>query len=1419
LVGLLAGVVLVLLTEATPAATTSTLPTGFEDQAVLGGLTNPTVARFSPDGRVFVAEKSGLIKVFDSLSDPTPDIFADLRTNVYNFWDRGLLGLALAPGFPADPYVYVLYTYDHVLGDSAAPPKWGQPGVTSDPCPTPPGATTDGCVVSGRLSRLQASGNSMVGSEQVLIEDWCQQYPSHSVGTIEFGPDGKLYASGGEGASFNFVDWGQDGNPINPCGDPPGGIGGAETPPTAEGGALRSQDLRTPADPTTLDGALLRVEPATGAAASGNPLISSSDLNARRIIAYGLRNPFRFTFRPGSSEIWVGDVGGGGYEEIDRITSPTDSNVENFGWPCYEGPGRESGFDAANLSICENLYADPQADTKSYFSYAHASQVVPGESCATGSSSISGLSFAFSGASSPYPATYDDALFFADYSRNCIWVMKKGGNGLPAPGLIDTFVASAAAPVELERGPNGEIYYVDFTGGTIRRIHYVGTQTQPYPDAVTADSPQLYWRLGQTSGSFTDASGHGNDGVGGGTGILRGQPDVVNANSDGSVKFTDAASNITLASPSGLSSSAVSAEVWFKTGAQANWIDLLSHNWGGTGGQGYALFSDASGTAYFGIWQSGGTQQLLAAPGLQTNTVYHLVGTYDGNVMRLYVNGALVGSKTVGALTLNTSASVFTGRVDTTAGVFMDELAVYNTALSATRVQAHYNAGAASGGTNQPPTAAARATPTSGPAPLTVNFSGTGSTDPEGGALTYAWDLDGDGQYDDSTSATPTFTYTSAANVTVGLKVTDNGGATDTESVLITVTSSGGGGTYPDAVTADSPQLYWRLGQTSGSFTDASGHGNDGVGGGTGILRGQPDVVNANSDGSVKFTDAASNITLASPSGLSSSAVSAEVWFKTGAQANWIDLLSHNWGGTGGQGYALFSDASGTAYFGIWQSGGTQQLLAAPGLQTNTVYHLVGTYDGNVMRLYVNGALVGSKTVGALTLNTSASVFTGRVDTTAGVFMDELAVYNTALSATRVQAHYNAGAASGGTNQPPTAAVSTPSSSLAWKVGDTISFSGSATDPEDGQLPASALHWDILIQHCPSNCHTHLLQTFDGVSSGSFSAPDHEYPSHLEIKLTATDSQNATGTASVSIQPKTVTVSMVSTPPGLQLSVNSNTAAAPFTQTVIQGSNNTISAPDQTLSGTSYTFASWSDGGAASHNVVANANATYTATFQASSAPTYSSTVLADNPLLYWRLGESSGTFADSSGHGNAGAANGSGFTPHAPDLVAANNDGALTFTDGTSNVSCPSIASLSSSTVSVEVWFKTAAFANYLDLASHNWGGPNGSGWSIYVASNHQLFWGLKASGSAEASAKIGGLNPNTVYHVVGTYDGNVLRIYLNGVQVATKTVGAKALNTSAGLLTGQMDTTAGVTVDEVAIYGSALSASLVQAHYAARS
>jgi glucose/arabinose dehydrogenase len=715
----------------------ATLPPGFQEEVVFAGLTNPMVVRFSPDGRVFVAEKSGLIKVFDSLADPTPNTYADLRTKVHNYWDRGLLGMVLDPQFPTDPYVYVLYTHDAAIGGTA--PRWGTAGATSDPCPNPPGGNVDGCVVSGRLSRLSATG-----AETVLVTDWCQQYPSHSQGQLQFGPDGALYASAGDGAAFGFTDWGQDGSPLNPCGDPPGGVGAVLAPPTAQGGSLRAQDLRTSGDPVTLDGSIIRVNPDNGAALSSNPLFSNSDLNARRIIAHGMRNPFRIAFRPGTSELWIGDVGLGRWEEINRITDVLGT-VENGGWPCYEGPATPPSWQNVGVSICTDLYAaGPSAVHAPYFSYAHTSKLVAEETCPTGSSSLSGLAFYQGG---PYPAAYDGALFFSDYSRNCVWAMRAGSNGLPNPNDIVTFVAPGAGPVQLEIGPGGDLFYSGYDDGTIRRIRYFAA--------------------------------------------------------------------------------------------------------------------------------------------------------------------------------------------------------------------------------NQPPIAVVQATPTNGIAPLFVSFDGRGSSDPEGGALAYAWDLDADGQYDDSTSATPTRTYTQNEQVTVQLRVTDPSGATDTASIVITVGNSA-----------------------------------------------------------------------------------------------------------------------------------------------------------------------------------------------------------------------------------PIATISAPTAATTWAVGESIPFSGTGVDAQSGTLPASAFLWELVLHHCPSTCHEHELQSFAGVRNGAFDGPNHDYPAHLELRLTVTDSGGLEDTKSVVLQPKTVQTTFATSVPGLQLTVDDDTGAAPFTRTTIVGSTHTVSAPaTQTLFGVEFTFESWSDGGARVHQLTTTSGGTVTAQY------------------------------------------------------------------------------------------------------------------------------------------------------------------------------------------------------------------------------
>ena len=124
-----------------------------------------------------------------------------------------------------------------------------------------------------------------------------------------------------------------------------------------------------------------------------------------------------------------------------------------------------------------------------------------------------------------------------------------------------------------------------------------------------------------------------------------------------------------------------------------------------------------------------------------------------------------------------------------------------------------------------------------------------------------------------------------------------------------------------------------------------------------------------------------------------------------------------------------------------------------------------------------------------------------------------------------------------------------------------MTFRGAGADDQDGDLPASALSWTLTLQHCPSNCHSHAVQSWQGDAEDSFHAPDHEYPSHLELRLTARDSGGLTDSQTVRLDPRTVAVSLESSPSGLTLTLGSSSATAPFTRTLIEGAATSIALP------------------------------------------------------------------------------------------------------------------------------------------------------------------------------------------------------------------------------------------------------------------
>ena len=370
-------------------------------------------------------------------------------------------------------------------------------------------------MVSGRLVKLTAAGEEAAG-QKVLIEDWCQQFPSHTIGAIQFDSAGALYVSGGDGASYNGADFGQFGYPQkNPCGDPPTGVGGTQAPPTAEGGALRSQDLRTPSAPVTRpgsNGTLLRIDPDTGAGLPGNPLAASLDANERRIVAYGFRNPFRFALNPATDEVYVGNVGAEEFDEIDRF-NPKSGQLYNSGWPCLEGTEPNPTYVGLGLDICEALYDDPSASAPPFFAYHHTEPLVPDDPCPhNNGNALSGMAFYEGDA---FPASYRGALFFSDSVRGCIYAMFAGADGRPDPATLIAFASDAGLypGIDIEVGPGGDLFYTtlfgpEFGPGSVHRISYF-SGNQPPVARLEVDKARAPGPLSASfdAGASSDADG------------------------------------------------------------------------------------------------------------------------------------------------------------------------------------------------------------------------------------------------------------------------------------------------------------------------------------------------------------------------------------------------------------------------------------------------------------------------------------------------------------------------------------------------------------------------------------------------------------------------------------------------------------------------------------------------------------------------------------------------------------------------------------------------------------------------------------------------------------------------------------------------------------------------------------------------
>lgn len=321
------------------------LPTGFTATTIATQLTGCTALEVAPDGRVFVCEQTGALRVArDGKLLPTPFV----RLPVDSTWERGLIGVTVAPDFPKTPHVYVCY-------------------VAAKPYP------------HHVVSRFTARGDVAVpGSEKVLLEGDDQRklggsIPNgHQGGAIHFGADGKLYVAIGE----------------QTAGAP-------------------SQDLKS------LLGKLLRINP-DGTIPPDNPFVSRTRRKYRAIWALGLRNPFTFAVQPGTGRIYINDVGGSRFEEINEGAAGA-----NYGWPESEGPTTDRRFRGP------------------VYHYKAAS--------------IAGGAFVPS--DSPWPAPYRGKYLFADFVHGWIKVLDP-----KRQAVAGSFVTGLRRPVDLRFAPDGSLY-------------------------------------------------------------------------------------------------------------------------------------------------------------------------------------------------------------------------------------------------------------------------------------------------------------------------------------------------------------------------------------------------------------------------------------------------------------------------------------------------------------------------------------------------------------------------------------------------------------------------------------------------------------------------------------------------------------------------------------------------------------------------------------------------------------------------------------------------------------------------------------------------------------------------------------------------------------------------------------------------
>ncbi len=343
---------------------------------VVGGLSSPIGVTHAGDGsgRLFVVQQGGRVRIVSG--GRVTGTFIDVDSRTTGGGERGLLGLAFHPDFATNGYVYLYYT------------------------------TPGGDIRVSRYTADPTRTSASLSTEYHLITIEHSQFSNHNGGAIAFGPDGYLYVGTGDGGSSN--DPGNNGQNKN-----------------------------------TLLGKILRIDVnGTGAGIhgnyaipAGNPFVGATP-GAAEVWAWGLRNPWRISFDRTTGDLYIGDVGQGRWEEVDRELA-TSSGGLNYGWRIMEG------------AHCRVAGCTPPAnDVLPVAEYSH-----------TYGCSITG-GYVYRGSHRDLQGLY----VYGDYCSGRLWTMNANGTGETIRRDTSLNITSFG------ESESGELYLTDIGGGALYRV-------------------------------------------------------------------------------------------------------------------------------------------------------------------------------------------------------------------------------------------------------------------------------------------------------------------------------------------------------------------------------------------------------------------------------------------------------------------------------------------------------------------------------------------------------------------------------------------------------------------------------------------------------------------------------------------------------------------------------------------------------------------------------------------------------------------------------------------------------------------------------------------------------------------------------------------------------------------------------------